>query len=123
MSLSGKYNFSGIKKLGAAGLRLALASSPKSAWLLKFGSLTDLVLEFFMNWLANKGLVILNLGAIYVSGEMNQRDLDSAMDRAISEIKYAGGIDSLTEAEKRAIDEAVIKAARKFIVIGNSSNK
>lgn len=118
MSLSGKYNFSGIKKLGSAALRAAFATSPYTAWLLKFGSITDLALEFVMNWLANKGLIVLNLGAIYVSGEMDQKSLDSAMDQAIKEITNLGGVEKLTPEQKRAIDERVILAARKFIVIG-----
>lgn len=121
MPISGKYNFSGIKKLGSAAIRAAFATSPNTAWLLKFGALTDLVLEFLMNWLANKGLIILNLGAIYVSGELDQRSLDSAMDDAIKEITNLGGIDKLTPEQKRAIDDKVIKAARKFIVIGKST--
>ena len=119
MGLSGKYNFPGIKKLGSAGLRVALASNASTAWMLKFGSFTDLILEFVTNWLANKGLVMLNIGAIYVEGQLDQKSFDSAMDSAIRDITNLGGVDRLTPEQKKAIDDKVIKAARKFIVIGN----
>lgn len=118
MALTGKYDFKGIKALGAAALRGALASSPYSAWALKFGGLTDLALEALANWLANKGLMILNLGAIQIAGEIDQAGFDKAMDKAIEEIKLKGGRERLTAAQKKAIDDEVIKAARKFIVIG-----
>lgn len=119
MALSGKYDFRGIKKMGAAGIRLALLSSPYTAWFLKLGKLADLVLEFITNWLANKGLLVLNLGAISVSGELDQKQFDAAMDDALAEITRRGGRDALTPEQRKAIDDAVIKAARKFIVIGN----
>lgn len=121
MALSGKYDFRGIKKMGAAGLRLALSSSPWTAWFLRFGRLADLLLEFTTNWLANKGLLVLNLGAISVSGELDQKQFDAAMDEALAEISRRGGRDALTPEQRKAIDDAVIKAARKFIRIGNGS--
>jgi hypothetical protein len=118
MLSSGKYDFRGIKKLGAAGLRLALAASPYTAWTLKGGALTTFFLEWFSNWLANSGLMLLNIGADYVSGEMDQARFDAAMDAAFEEIRKKGGRETLTEAEKKAIDDEVIKVARKFVVIG-----
>lgn len=117
MGISGKYDFKGIKKHGAAGLRLALAASPASAWLLRFGALTDLILEFLANWLANNGLMVMNLGAIFVEGELDQKHLDDALDMAIEAIKRKGGREALTPDERKAIDDEVIKAARKFVVI------
>ena len=119
MGLSGKYDFRGIKKMGAAGLRSALASTPQLAWSLAGGRLTDLVLEFATNWLANKGLMLLNFGAIEVTGEIDQKNFDAAMDAAINEITKRGGRDALTPAQKKVIDDEVIRAARKFIVIGS----
>lgn len=114
-----KYDFQGIKKLGAAGLRSVLASSPKLAWLLKFKSI-DLFFEFIANYLANKGLILLNVPAILVETEWDQKQMDAAMDRALSQITAKGGRDKLSVQEKKAIDDEVIKAARKFIVIGKS---
>lgn len=115
--MSGKYNFKGIKKLGGAGLRMAIASTPETAWMLRFGSVLDLALEFLANWLANKGLVVLNLGAIHINGEIDQHAFDNAMEKAIDEITQKGGREKLSAAEKKRIDDEVIKAARKFIVV------
>lgn len=106
--------------MGALGLRRALLSSPYFAWLLNFDALTNFILEFISNYLANQGLVVLNLGAIYVEGELDQREFDRVLDQAITDIKNKGGIDKLTQKEIRDIDDAVIKVARKFLVINNS---
>lgn len=117
MPLSGKYDFPGIKKLGAQSLRLALNASPYTAWFFKVpGSI--LVCEFFINWLANKGLLILNLGAIQIGTEIDQHRLDKAMDEALNSIMEKGGRDKLTPEQKKEIDNAVIQAALKFILIG-----
>lgn len=113
MGLSGKYDFVGIKKHGANGLRLALASSPVTAWILKFGPLTDLVLEFAANWLANNGLIVLNVGAIYINGEINQGVLDSAIDAGLRAVEKSGG--RLTPEQIKEIDDAVIRAANRAL--------
>lgn len=117
MPLSGKYDFPGIKKMGATALRVALSSFPATAWYFKVPG-SQLVAEFIVNWLANKGLLILNLGAIIIDSEIDQHALDKAMDDALRKITEQGGRDKLTPEQKKAIDDEVIKAARKFIVIG-----
>lgn len=111
MGLSGKYDFKGIQKAGVSGLRVAFPG------LLKFGKLGEIGIEFLVNLLANHGLVLLNVGANYGEGELDQRGLDRSMDKALSEITIKGGRDKLTPAQKKAIDDEVIKAARKFVVI------
>lgn len=113
MALSGKYNFEGIKKLGGAGLRAALASSPYTAWLLKFGSLLDLGLEFVANWLANRGLIIMNVGAFYVGGKVDQKALDNAIENGLKLVENPNL--KLTHEEMKAIDDAVISAADKAL--------
>ena len=117
MGLSGKYDFKGIKKAGAAGLRAALSSSPITSWIVAFPSLTNFALEFITNFLANNGLVLLNIGANYVEGELDQKRLDDALTTAMENITQKGGRDKLTAAQKKAIDDEVIKAARGFIVV------
>lgn len=116
MGLTGKYNFSGIQKMGVAAFRVALSSTPYTAWFVKVPG-SDFALGLIVNWLANKGLLVLNLGAIMVEGELDQHALDSAFQKAIDEIQLKGGRDALTPEQKKAIDDEVIKAARKFIVI------
>jgi hypothetical protein len=121
MGLSGKYDFRGIKKVGAAGLRRALALSPYTSWTLMGGAFTDLILEFLSNWLANNGLLVLNLGAIIVDGHVDFKQLDAAWDKAFEEITAGGGTGKLTAAQKKAIDDEVIKAARKALPMVGSS--
>ncbi len=115
MAISGRYDFKGIKKAGAFGLRLALATTPWGGFLINgsLGKLTGLVLEFVANWLANKGLIILNVGALEVEGYFDQKDFDKSMDQGLAEVKFSHG--SLTPQRIKEIDEAVIKAARKFV--------
>lgn len=118
MPLSGKYDFPGIKKWGAKGLSAALASTPWGSWLVTTWGLKDVVdiaLAWLANWLANKGLVVLNLGAIYVEGEFDQAGFDREMDAAIKKVEDAKG--KLTPEQIKAIDDEIIKVARKFIVI------
>jgi len=119
MALTGKYDFKGISKFGAIALRVALSSSPYTAWFFKVPG-SQLVCELFVNWLANKGLLILNLGAIQIGTEIDQHRLDKAMDEALNAIMEKGGRENLTPEQKKEIDDEVIKAARKFIVIGKS---
>lgn len=115
---AGKYDFPGIEKLGAAGLRGALLATPALAFLAKGGIVSDFLLKLFVNWCANNGLVLLNIGAIIVEGEWDQDGFDNAMDQAVEKITQGGGVKKLTPEQIKAIDDEVIKAARKFIVIG-----
>lgn len=112
MAVSGKYDFKGIKKQGASGLKLALSSNPSTVWMTKI-PLIGTVLEFAVNWMANNGLVLLNIGAIYVNGELDQALLDRSIDEGIKKVEQAGGL--LTPEQIKEIDDAVIKAARKAL--------
>lgn len=109
MGLTGKYDFPGIKKFGAAGIKAALSLSPYTAWLLK-APLLDTLLEAIANWFANQGLIVINLGIIYVDGELDQKAFDKAMDQAIEKSKVPG----LSDAQKKAIDDDVVQAFRNF---------
>lgn len=116
MPISGKYDFKGIKKTGSAGLRAAFAATPQLAWINKGGALTDLFLEFLTNWLANKGLIVLNVGAFYVSGELDQSAIDKAIDSGLKAVENSQG--KLTPEQMKEIDDAVIKAADKALPYG-----
>ncbi len=114
MGLTGKYNFAGIKKWGAKGLTLALASTTWGSWLVTFPvvrKLTDFFLEQLVNWLANKGLIVLNIGAIYFEGEFDQKGFDQALDDGLK--KMSSG--NLTPEQMKEIDENVRAAARRFM--------
>lgn len=116
MPTSGKYDFKGIKKYGAMGLSMALASTSFGGVLQVWGvkHVADLLLEWLANWLANKGLMVLNIGAIYVEGKWDQKEFDSSMDEAFKQIQSSEG--KLTPEQQKAIDDKVIEAFRKFAV-------
>lgn len=117
LGLLGKYDFRGIKKYGAKGLILAIESSSVGGVLLKWGfkGVLTAVLEALANWLANKGLIILNVGAISVSGEWDQKAFDASIEEALSKIQSLDG--KLTPEQIKAIDDEVIRTARKFLSI------
>lgn len=108
MPLTGKYDFKGIKKQGAGGIKLALASNPSTVWISNLPGIENL-LEACVNFLANKGLIILNIGAIYVGGEIDQGILDRSIDEGLKKVQQSGG--TLTPEQIKEIDDAVIKAA------------
>lgn len=108
MGLSGKYNFKGIKQHGASGLKLALASNPSLAWINKM-PLAGTLLEFFVNWMANNGLMIMNIGAIVVDGVVDQKLLDRSIEAGLQ--KFENPEITLTPEQMKEIDDAVIQAA------------
>lgn len=112
MALSGKYDFQGIKKFGAKALSLALSSTAWGAWLIAspFKLVVDAFAEQLANWLANRGLIIINVGAIIVEGEIDQKKFDSAMEEGLAKLKIPG----ISDAEKAKIDQKVIDAIRKL---------
>lgn len=118
MPLSGKYDFKGIKKYGALALSTALSSTPWGAWVVKTWGIRhifDILAEWGVNWAANNGLMVLNLAAIKIEGEWDQKAFDKAMDEALSIVDLG----NLTEAQIKEIDSRVIKAFRDFAIFTN----
>lgn len=120
MPISGKYDFKGIKKTGRLALKAALATNPSTAWLSKGGAIIDLVLEFGLNWLANKGLVLMNVSVYYVGGKLDKDALDKAIGAGI-DVVDSGKV--LTPEQMKEIDDAVIKAADKALPYGRKPTK
>ena len=122
MGITGKYDFVGIKKYGAMGIKTLIASTVWGATLLKIpviGTLISGSLELFANWLANNGLMVLNVGAIVIEGEWDQKQFDDHMTEAFKKIEISKG--KLTPAEMKKIDDEVIKYFRKFAnITGNN---
>lgn len=118
---TGKYNFPGIKKAGAKALEAALGSTSWGAAIIAspFKFLINAAAEWFIEYLTNQGLVIVNLGAVVVEGELDQSKFDNAMDEALEKVKIPG----LSDAEKGAIDEKVRQAFRKFAHINSKPSK
>lgn len=117
MAVSGKYNFKGMKKHGASSIMLALASNPSTVWMTKV-PLMGTLFEFGVNWLANNGLILMNIGAIVVNGEVDQSVFDRAMEDGIRKSENPGN--QLTPEQMKEIDDAVIKAADKFLPYARS---
>lgn len=116
MGLTGKYDFSGIKRLGAKGLLGALSSTGWGATIVKMpivGTLVEKAAEMFVNWLANEGLLVMNLGAIFVEGEFDQKSFDAALAEGFDRVKL--GRDKITPEEGKKIDDEVRNAAKRFI--------
>lgn len=118
MGVTGKYDFKGIKKVGARGISAALATTPYTAWLASrgFAPLTNYLFEALCNWLANKGLIVLNIGVMVVETEFDQRAFDSALDEALLEIELAKK-EYLSPEEIKKIDEKVKIAFRRFAIV------
>lgn len=113
MGISGKYKFSGISKASAALIRGALLKSP-FAWIVKMPFFNAL-LEVVLNWAANKGLVVLNLGAYKATNYLDGKQLADAITSGWEAVE-SGRV--LTEAEKKRIDDEVIKAADRALPYG-----
>lgn len=109
---TGKYNFEGIRKAGSLGLKALLSSTGWGAKLLTgpFRKSLDLFFQFISELLANRGLILLNLGEIYISGKFQQSNFDKNLEKALNAVKVPG----LTPEQKKAIDDEVIKAFRPF---------
>lgn len=115
MGLTGRYDFKGIKRYGAMGLRGLIAATGWGAAIFKIpviGALFNGAIELAVNWLANNGLMVLNIGAISVDGEIDQKQFDDHMNEAFDKIKNADG--KLTKDEVKQIDDEVIKYFRRF---------
>lgn len=122
MGITGKYNFPGIQKAAKAAIEAALAATTwgssilASVWFKFFSPAEDMLIDDAINFLANQGLIVLNLGAIYVNGQIDQGLFDQALDEGLKRVE--NGRDKLTAQQGKAIDDDVIKAARKFIDFG-----
>lgn len=116
---TGKYNFPGIRKAGAKTLEFVLASTTWGAAILAtpFKPLIQLCSMWFSEWLANRGIVLINVGAIFIGGEVDQNKFDSAMDQALESVKIPGLTKTIEQ--KKAIDEKVREAFRKFAHISS----
>lgn len=110
---TGKFDLPGIRKKGAAGLKAVLAKTGWGAALLAgpFSKTTDLVLQFAVEYLANRGIVLLNLGIIKFDEKVDPKLLLKALEEGLLKAEKPG----LSEAEGKALDEQVKKAFRRAV--------
>ena len=113
-----KYQFDGVSKFSAVMIFTSLASSP-FAFLTTgiLGKFTFFILEKISNWLANKGLILLNVGVNYIAVLNQQGDYDKTIEEAIKKVKDNPG--RLTDAQKKAIDQPVIDSFKRFVSLIN----
>lgn len=119
--MPGKYDFPGLKKQGTRALNLVLLSTAWGAAILKspFKPIFEMLEGYVIEWLTNKGLIIVNLGAIFIDGELDQKAFDKAFDDALAAAKVPG----LTDKQKESIDAQVIAAFRNFAHVSSKPSK
>jgi hypothetical protein len=110
MGLTGRYDFKGIQKLASAGVNVALGATQWGAWLLAspFRGSIDAAEKMIINWLANRGLIVLDVGYFMVNGAIDQKRLDQALTKGLQRVQQ--GRDKITPAEGKAIDDEVREA-------------
>lgn len=110
MGITGRYNFPGIQK--AAGLLIdgLIAGTGWGAWLLAspFKPVVAYLRDLLVNYLENRGIIILNIGINIIDGVIDQKKMDAALDEGIRRVMQ--GRDKITPAEGKAIDDKVRKA-------------
>jgi len=115
------YDYSGIGRAEALLLFSALAASPWAVLTNGFlGSIVFWILTKICTGLANKEVMVLNVGATTLQTIMQKGEFDATLDAAFKAIK--GNPDRLSAAEKAKIDDPVIAAFRKFAVFGQLRN-
>lgn len=110
MPLTGRYNFKGIQRAVSTGVNLILASTSWGAWILAspFRVVLQAAEDVAVNFLANRGLIVLNIGAIMIDGAIDQSRLDSALTDALT--KLQNGRDKITPEEGAKLDQEVANA-------------
>lgn len=120
MGLTGRYDFKGIQKVVIAAINAALAGTTwgasllGSVWFKVFSPVENLLVGSAINYLTNKGLIVLNLADIMVEGAIDQSALDRAINDGLGRVSKGG----LTPEEGKAIDDRVRKAADEDISFG-----
>lgn len=112
-----KNKFEGIGS-ASASLTFALLAGSPLAWLTLGiqGKITFWILKQIYMRLADKGVIVLNIGAAKVSTLVERSDFDGSFDSAFEIINKRKG--NLSDAEIKAIDDKVISALRKFTDFG-----
>lgn len=118
MGITGRYDFKGIQKAVGKAIDLLLASTTWGAWILAspFKPVITAAENLLTNFLANRGLILLNIGEIMVEGVVDQTKLDDALDAGIKRVQQ--GRDKITPAEGAKIDQDVVDAFDRDVDLG-----
>lgn len=121
MGITGRYDFTGIQKAVSVGINAFLATTSWGVWLLAspFKIVLTTAENLAVNWLTNRGLIILNIGAIAIDGKVDQAKLDSALNDAFTKLQI--GRANITPAQGAAIDQEVSNAFDQDADVGASN--
>ncbi len=110
MGITGRYDFKGIQRAARVAIDAILAGTSWGAWILAspFKPVIGAAEDLITNYLANQGLIILNIGAVIIDGAVDQAKLDAALSAGI--LKVRQGRDKITPTEGAKIDADVVQA-------------
>ncbi len=114
MGLTGRYDFKGIQKAVRRVIELLAVSTTWGAWLIAspFKPAIDAIENLIINWLVNRGLIIIDIDLVMIDGKVNQSKLDSALDLAFEKLKV--GRDKISPTEGAKIDAETTEAFDQF---------
>lgn len=120
MGLTGRYNFPGIQKAVRKAVDVLIAGTTWGAWIIAspFKPAIDAVEDLLINYLTNRGLIVINVGDVMVEGKINQIKLDNALDSAFEKLKV--GRDKITPEEGAKIDAETDAAFDQFADVNAS---
>lgn len=122
MGITGRYNFPGIQKaarliidglIAGTGWGAAILASP-------FKPVLDYLIDLLDNYLANRGIILLNIGVNIIDGIVDQKAMDKALDDGIRKVMQ--GRDKITPKDGEAIDDKVRKEFDKNADVGASDS-
>jgi hypothetical protein len=114
LGLTGRYDFKGIQKAGERLIDALLAGTGWGAWLLAspFMPAIRVIEGLLINYLTNRGLIIIDVAAVIVNGKIDEARLTSALNSAFEKLKV--GRDKITPAEGAKIDAETTEAFDEF---------
>jgi hypothetical protein len=79
----------------------------------------DVIEDLVTNWLINRGLIVIDIGAVMIEGKVDQALLDNALDLAFEKLKV--GRDKITPQEGSKIDAETTQAFDQFADIHSTN--
>jgi hypothetical protein len=121
MGLTGRYDFKGIQKAVRRVFDIFAATTSFGAWLVAspFKPAIDVIEDLVTNWLINRGLIVIDIGAVMIEGKVDQALLDNALDLAFEKLKV--GRDKITPQEGSKIDAETTQAFDQFADIHSTN--
>ncbi len=101
---------------------LLAVSTGWGAWLIAspFKPAIDAIEDLLINWLINRGLIIIDIGLVLVDGKISQSKLDAALDSAFEKLKV--GRDKISPEEGAKIDADTTQAFDEFADVHASNS-